>query len=421
MLAAKDLLSQFKASTWSAPEEVEAFLAAAEAPPPADLLRLLEVLLARPPEPAIHRARAGIFARLLERTPDKSLFVPLARALKNADAGLRTFLATLVQKVNSPTEHAELCAHLRSTDAQLRQVTARVLVQLGGGKTVFELLGKAVAEKEYPGRLEAMEVLVSFAKAQAIPALQSALEAGNLAERVLALKLLGDPKAMAKDPALALKAIIPALSGQPEPVLTQAIISFSTLCSEDDYWEYAGRFLESGALSPVRAAVDGLKRFRSPRTISALERRLLAGPRGIRLAVLNTLEAIGTDEVLPPLVEALGHKQVPVRSRAGASGSPAAPAGFSLRAILSIGAPAMAPLAIIGAAIDIGIFSDIFISKPNRRFCIPPPPIPPLRPCINCPSRSDRLSSFSISSAARWACASSNSSGLSFFGRQRWV
>src|SRR5437660_6696416 len=66
----------------------------------------------------------------------------------------------------------------------------------------------------------------------------------------------------------------------------------------------------------VKAAVDGLRRFNSVRVMAALDRKMRAGPRAIRLAVLNALEAIGTDVVLPPLVEALGHKQIPVRNRA---------------------------------------------------------------------------------------------------------
>ena len=42
MLSGKDLLNQFKAAAWNAPEELEAFIAAAEAPQAPDLLKLLE-------------------------------------------------------------------------------------------------------------------------------------------------------------------------------------------------------------------------------------------------------------------------------------------------------------------------------------------------------------------------------------------
>src|SRR5438445_10134304 len=316
MLSGKDLLSQFKAASWKSPEEIEAFLVAAEAPAVQDLVKLLDVLSGKASDAQTHRARMGVFARLVEANPDKALFVPFVRALKSPDSALRTTLTSLLAKVNSPTEHAELVAHLRSSDSQLRQLAARGLLLIGGSKTVFDLLSRAVGERDFPGRSEALDVLVAFARTQAIPALQSALAVGTTQEKARALKHLGDPKAMGKDPAGALRVIATALNEQPEPVTLQAIVSFAQLCSEEDYWEFVARFLDVDAVGLAKAAVEGLRRFTSPRAMGALERKMRAGPRAIRLAVLNTLEVIGTDAVLPPLVDALGHRQIPVRNRA---------------------------------------------------------------------------------------------------------
>src|SRR5207245_4556300 len=83
-----------------------------------------------------------------------------------------------------------------------------------------------------------------------------------------------------------------------------------------DWFEYVAIFLDSDTVGMVKAAVDGLRRFSSARVMAALERKMRAGPRVIRIAVLGALEAIGTDAVLPPLVDALAHKQIPVRNRA---------------------------------------------------------------------------------------------------------
>src|SRR5439155_645721 len=113
-----------------------------------------------------------------------------------------------------------------SSDSGLRATVARTLQQLGGSRALFDLLGRAVAEAGFAGRIEAMDVLVGFAKQQAIPALQAALISGSAAEKVHALKHLGNA------------------------------------------------------------------------------------------AVLGALQAIGTDAVLPPLVDALAHNQIPVRNRA---------------------------------------------------------------------------------------------------------
>ena len=316
MLSGKDLLAQFKAASWARPEDVASFIAALGSLAPQDLLKLLEIALAKGGDAAAQRARFTVFALLVEKNPDKSLFVPVVKALKTQDPTVRTALAPVAVRVNSPTEHAELVAHLRSSDAQLRQVSARVVMQIGGSKTTFDMLSAMAGEPNFVGRAEALDALVSFAKTQAVPALQAALAVGNQADKVLALKHLGDPKAMGKDPAPALKVLATALQGHPEPLTVQAIASFAQLCSEDDYWEFVSPFLDDDVIPYVKAAVEGLRRFSSPRGIAALERKMRAGPRTIRLAVLNTLEAIASDAVLPPLIGALGHSHVAIRNRA---------------------------------------------------------------------------------------------------------
>jgi twitching motility protein PilT len=318
MISGKDLLNQFKAASWRVPDEVERFVAEAEAPQTAELLKLLDIVTGKAPDAGVQRARLTVFARLIDKNPDKALFAPFVKAMKSADPALRTTLAALLPKVNNATEHAMLVDYLRSSDVGLRATVARTLQQLGGSRTLFDLLGRAVAEGGFAGRIEAMDVLVGFAKHQAIPALQAALLVGSSAERVHALKHLGNGAVMGKDPAAALKAIAPLLDAQKEqePVVVQAILAFSALSTEDDWFEYVGIFLDSDTVGMVKAAVDGLRRFSSARVMAALERKMRAGPRVIRIAVLGALEAIGTDAVLPPLVDALAHKQIPVRNRA---------------------------------------------------------------------------------------------------------
>ena len=318
MIAGKDLLNQFKASSWKHPDEIDAFIDSVEAPDTSELLKILDIVSAKTADANQHRARLVVFGRLIDMNPDKALFGPFVKALKGAEPALRTTLAALLPKVNSPTDHAGLVDHLRSSDTGLRATVARTLQQLGGTRTLYDLLTRAAGEPNFPGRIEALDVLVGFAKHQAIPALQAALQVGTPAEKLHAVKHLGNAALMAKDPAAALKALAPLLDAQreQEPVVIQAILSFSALSTEDDWFEYVGIFLDSDTMGMVKAAVDGLRRFSSTRVMAALERKMRAGPRAIRLAVLGVLEAIGTDAVLPPLVEALAHKQIPVRNRA---------------------------------------------------------------------------------------------------------
>src|SRR6267142_2619435 len=319
MLAGKDLLNQFKAASWQAPDEIDAFVASAETPQTNDLLKIFEIVSAKTADAAVHRGRLIVFSRLIDKNPDKALFTPFVKALKNAEPALRNTIATLLPKVNSSSDLAGLVDHLRSTDVGLRATVARTLQQLGGTRTLYDLLTRAAGEPNFPGRVEAMDVLVGFAKHQAVPGLQAVLQIGSVQEKLHAIKHLGNAAAMAKDPASALKAIAPLLDAQKEqePVVIQAILAFSAISTEDDWFEYVGIFLESDAVGMAKAAVDGLRRFTSARVMAALERKMRAGPRAIRLAVLGALEAIASDAVLPPLVEALAHKQIPVRTRAG--------------------------------------------------------------------------------------------------------
>ena len=313
MLAAKELLNLFKAAPWTRPDELEAFLAQAEVPATAELLKLVDALTAKA-DPRTAQLRMAAFSRLVERNPDKALFVPLVKAMRAAEQPVRSSIAAVLPKVNSLTEHEGLVAHLRDRDQGLRQAAAQALIAIGGSKTAFDLLTQACAARDFAGRVEAMQVLVSFAKHLAVPALQAVLAVGAPAEKMQALRHLGDPRAMGNHPASALKVLATALVG-PEPLVAQAIGSFSALATEEEWFKSLDAFLDVQELPLVRAAVAGLRRFPTTRSVAALRRKLRAGPLQIRLTVVTTLEAIASDVVLPALVEALGHRQAPVRAR----------------------------------------------------------------------------------------------------------
>jgi twitching motility protein PilT len=121
---------------------------------------------------------------------------------------------------------------------------------------------------------------------------------------------------MGKDPQAALRAVAGVLGDASEAVAVAAVAGVSALGSEDDYFSHVAPLLESKNPSLVKAAVAGLRGFASPRAVAALARKLRSGPHVVRMAALDALEAIGSSDVLPPLVEALGHTQLAVRARA---------------------------------------------------------------------------------------------------------
>jgi twitching motility protein PilT len=317
MIDHKELLRRFKTAGWPGPAQVHALLVEVPALGRDDLERLLSVLLSKglPGDSRDQTNRLFVFRSVAEKVVDKGLFLPYVRALRNADAQLSAVLVPLLPKVNSVEGHADLCAVLKESDASVRRAAATVLKQIGG-TTVFQTLSGYCGESSFEGRLESMEVLISIGRQAAIPALTSVLATGNVAEKLIALRHLGHAESMSKDLRGATKAIAAALSDGAERVAVQAAASFGAVCSEEDYFEWLGPLLDSKNLNLVKAAVEAVARFTSPRAIDLLARKLHAGPHLIRMAVLAVAETIGNDQVLPIVVEALNVKQIDVRTRA---------------------------------------------------------------------------------------------------------
>jgi twitching motility protein PilT len=317
-LNARELVALFRSSVWRSPEEAEAFAAAAGEITGAEIVKLLELVGGRggPADAAQQRARVLAFQRLAERVPDKSLFAAYVRCLRTADPVLRPALVALLPRVNNVAEHPALVALLRSPDAGVRQAAAQALPAVGG-KSAFDAIEQIVGENAFAGRSEALDAVLAMAPQHALPVLASVIAVGSPAEKVKALGHLTEPRVMSKDPDAARDILKPALGDGSEPVAVAAVAALSALADENEYLRHAGPLLDSRSLALARAAVDGLRMFPGPRAVASLHRKLRTGPNSIRLAVLDTLEAIGTSDVLAPLVDGLGHSQLAVRTRAG--------------------------------------------------------------------------------------------------------
>jgi twitching motility protein PilT len=317
MIDSKELLRRFKTAGWPGPAQVHALLA--EVPPLGreDIERMLALLAGKglPGDSRDQTNRLFVFRTLAEKVVDKGLFLPYVRALRNADPQTAAVLVPLLPRVNSVEGHGELCNLLRDADASVRRAAATVLKQVGG-TTVFQTVSGFCGEGGFEGRLEAMDVLTSIGRQVAIPALASVLAVGNVAEKLIALRHLGNAELMTKDLRGAAKAIAAALSDGAERVAAQAAVSFGAVCSEEDYFEFLGPLLDSKNLNLVKAAVEAVARFTSPRAIEVLARKLHAGPHVIRLAVLAVTESIAEDRVLPIVVDALNFKKIDIRTRA---------------------------------------------------------------------------------------------------------
>ena len=196
------------------------------------------------------------------------------------------------------------------------------------GKSAFEFLYDLCATPDFLGRMDTMDVLVPKAGHHAIPLLTAVLKAGKAPERVHALRYLVDPRFMAKDLPGAAKAIAVALDDADERVTAHAIASLSAVSQEEDYFRALGPRLDATAPLIVRAVIDGMKRYKSDRTIEYLSGRFLAGPNPTRMLVLDAFFAIGDEKVVVPhLVDALTHRHIAIRTKATEAISQLAVAG----------------------------------------------------------------------------------------------
>ncbi len=313
-----EIISSFKSSNFDIPADANRFLTAAGQLDAPTLVKLLEVLTARgaTANAAVYHRRCAVFGALAAKTLDINLFVPYVRALKGADFTLKQTLSELIPKVPQPAQFGELAALLNQADANLRQTAARLLVQLGG-RVAFERLSEVIKDKKCPGRPEALDAVVRIGGHFALPIIQGVLASGTPQERTQVLTLMGESPSIQRNLAEALQLMASALNDPIEAVAAAAVSSFVKYCNEDQWFDAISPVLETERVTLLKAALEGLKRFRSPRVTRVLEHRLRKGPNAVRLMVLNVLESIGNDEALPPLVEALGSKHLAVRNKAG--------------------------------------------------------------------------------------------------------
>ena len=256
-----------------------------------------------------------ILSTIAEGWSDKALFLPFVRALKAADAPLRNVLADAIPRVNSVEAHGELAGLLRAPEPLLRGAAARSLSRIGG-RTVFDMVGKLVAEPPFPGRLEAMDVLVALAPQHALPHLKAVLSVGSPPEKLRAIQHLASPACSEKDPQGCVAALAPLLLDPTETIAAAAATGFCALATEDDYFDKAAPLLDDSRLDLARIALQGLSRFNTARATRALSRKLREGPNSIRQAVLGVLEVRRDESAVPLLVEALGLKNPLLRSAA---------------------------------------------------------------------------------------------------------
>ncbi|HNX49958.1 MAG TPA: PilT/PilU family type 4a pilus ATPase [Thermoanaerobaculaceae bacterium] len=318
MIPTKEVLRLFRTPEWTTPEEIGAFVLDAERLAPSDLLKLLGMVLDKTlvTDGAGHRARCAAFQLLIEKhSGTVELFAPAVRALRAADPRAREVLVAVLPKVNNPAAHNELCTVLGCSDPQARTAAAEVLT-LVAGRSALDLLTDMVADARFGGRTEAMDVLIPKAGHHVIPLLTNVLLFGLPSERTRALEYLTDTRLMAKALPTALEAVTRGLELKDERGLREVILALSKLAPEEEFFRLVSPRADAANLPLLKAIIAGCQQYRSQVAIDFLMDKFRAGPRTIRLAVLDALLEMRCDKAAGPLVEALTHKQALVRTRA---------------------------------------------------------------------------------------------------------
>jgi len=315
----RELVREFRAAPWSSPNEVADFVQRSEGAPTESLVGMMQILVDRRAagEGRPHQLRCVVFGRVIDGTPDREVFVPLLKSLRAADEVAGAALVTLAPKINNVSGHRELVQLFRSQSQQVRQWAMQITTRVGG-KTAFGLLSRLASQADFPGRLEAIDAMVNMAGYHAVPALREALAPATSDEKRRILGFLGSAEFVSKNRDAALQAVAELFGDVDPTVVREAVEAFSRVADEDAFFEHVVPLLSGRSLELVQTVIGAASVHPSSRTIEMLREQLLLGPKTVRVKVLETLETIGTEDVLPVVTEALEHKQIAVRLRAAA-------------------------------------------------------------------------------------------------------
>ena len=297
-------LRELRDATWRSVDELREFVEAVAPLSRRDVESMLDVLLDPKLEASgpLHKNRCSALKNACLAHPDPAVFAPLAKAIPNADPMLREAIGAILPKVNDVAEHGLLCIALGSSDREARALAASVLDQIGGPSALRELT-QLVSQPAFPGRREALDVMVPKARHRALDLVGAVTKHGNTPDKLHAIRFLRDQELVSGALEHAIQIAIGLLDDVDPRVASAAFEAFAELADEDRFVEALGPKLASDHVSPV--LVEALGHVKSKRTADLLTSRLRRGPSAVQLAAVNALHSIATDDVVEGLVEAL--------------------------------------------------------------------------------------------------------------------
>ncbi len=317
MLSTRQGLKIFKAADWRSQEEIQQFVANVGQLAASDVAKYLSLVIDETlgASASQHAKRLVAFQTMAAPCRDARLFAVYVKALNKGNDKALEVLVDLAVRVNNATQHGLLRDALSSTRKLTRAAAAKVLASVAT-KGTFEEALTWVTQAGFAGRIEALDAMVPRLGYRSVPMLAAVVEAGDIREQAYALGYLIKPEVHQRDRHGAFDAAALALEATDIRVLALCLKALAAMGLEDRFFETVGPLLVSKEQDVVRQVLQAVSHFKSPRTIELLRRKLNQGPNQVRLTVLEVLERIGSDDVIPILADALSSKHVTVRSKA---------------------------------------------------------------------------------------------------------
>ena len=314
-MATRNFIGVFRKAAWRNEAEVDEFVRANADIGEGNLRQAFNVIVREgskyPRHQLSHMERVAL--ALAEGRGEPDICSHLIDLARGAEERGRRYLSEVLVRLNDTAWHPRLFPYLNHKDDRVRAMAKRVLAEVGG-KTVFRLASESADERWF-SRMEVIDVVVAISGHYSIPVLRTMFPHCTREERVRIVQHLSDDnymKASTREACDALQSLLvdedPMVRGKACAGLGKlgdaaVIPGLSPMVWDDNQWV-------------AKAAVVALGQFDDPQSVELLGEVARVDNVNIQTACVDALIAVGTDTVVPTLVNLLESSNLVLRNKA---------------------------------------------------------------------------------------------------------